>query len=605
MKQKRMIRFTLILIVLLLFSLVGCQSKDTTKDIYTRNFDVEKATDDFYVNDFAKLFSDTQKKEMMNKAIALDESMDGIQVVVATVKTLDSHDIEEYANAMYNQYGIGNNDMGVLIILSTDDRDVRIETGRKMEEYLTAAQSGRLLDDNGMDYFRNEQFAEGLVKVQEATIDYIKENVPSDWNSNATAVEVTSQDKGESIQNENSEKSKTFSGNLIASIFTFFVAIFAGIVTIAVKDKKDCDNSIKHYQNEISNLKIKHNENVNNLEAKYSREKNELMNQWTEELVSLRESKNAEIKAKDEEIAKLKSKLSEVTDNYQTLLDRYSRVQVLYPSADDDVSTMIENEYKKEAQDIDEQIKNASSQKADRGKIDFFKNVISAYTSASENVRKYITSDIAHVEKIQEESIMLELEYQRLEKEKRDKEEARKAYESMKKITQNISKGSQETYEPLKIAYGVYQKLTDEQKGFFPDQNWFNSFDSMWTSAKKSHKFYIEAKNAENSINEIISHIGTPDENDREKLKKAMKFYNELTPAAISFFDVALYEKIKRMLKKANDDYDEQEARRRRRREEERRHRSSYHSSSSSHHSSGSYGGHGGISHGGGASRHF
>ena len=107
-------------------------------------------------------------------------------------------------------------------------------------------------------------------------------------------------------------------------------------------------------------------------------------------------------------------------------------------------------------------------------------------------------------------------------------------------------------------------------------------------------------------MNEIISGIGTPDEDDRDKLKRAMNVYKGLNSAAVTFFDVLLYEKLKNMLRKANDDHDKQEARRRREREEEeRRRRNSYHSSNYHHHSGGSFGGHGGISHGGGASRHF
>lgn len=135
---------------------------------------------------------------------------------------------------------------------------------------------------------------------------------------------------------------------------------------------------------------------------------------------------------------------------------------------------------------------------------------------------------------------------------------------------------------------------------------WLCLFKKMWSDAKQSHKLYEEAKKAEKSVNEIISGIGTPDEDDRGKLKRAMEFYKGLNPAAVTFFDVMLYEKLKKMLRKANDDHDEQEARRRRKREEEeRRRRNSYHSSNYHQHSGGSFGGHGGISHGGGANRHF
>ncbi len=96
---------------------------------------------------------------------------------------------------------------------------------------------------------------------------------------------------------------------------------------------------------------------------------------------------------------------------------------------------------------------------------------------------------------------------------------------------------------------------------------WLCLFKKMWSDAKQSHKLYEEAKKAEKSVNDIISSIGTPDEDDRGKLKRAMEFYKELNPAAVTFFDFMLYEKLKNMLRKANDDHNEQEARRRRERE--------------------------------------
>ncbi len=68
------------------------------------DFTVQEQTSEFYVNDFAQVFTPEQKQEMLEKAKNLDTSHNGIQVVVTTVNSLEDHEIENYAYAMYNQY---------------------------------------------------------------------------------------------------------------------------------------------------------------------------------------------------------------------------------------------------------------------------------------------------------------------------------------------------------------------------------------------------------------------------------------------------------------------------------------------------------------------
>lgn len=68
------------------------------------DFSVREQTNEFYVNDFAGIFTEEQKQEMLNKAKELNDNYNGIQVVVTTVDSLEGHEIENYAYAMYNQY---------------------------------------------------------------------------------------------------------------------------------------------------------------------------------------------------------------------------------------------------------------------------------------------------------------------------------------------------------------------------------------------------------------------------------------------------------------------------------------------------------------------
>lgn len=68
------------------------------------DFAVQEQTSMFYVNDFADVFTSEQEQEMLERAKNLDTNYNGIQVVVTTVNSLEGHEIENYAYAMYNQY---------------------------------------------------------------------------------------------------------------------------------------------------------------------------------------------------------------------------------------------------------------------------------------------------------------------------------------------------------------------------------------------------------------------------------------------------------------------------------------------------------------------
>ena len=207
------------------------------------NVEVEKQTDEFYVNDFANLFTEADKQVMMENAVELAEEYDGIQVVVSTVNSLNGNQIEQYAYSMYEEYGIGKDSMGILILLSVEDRQVRIETGKTMQAYITDSKSGQLLDNYGMQYFRDDRFAEGLKSVQEAVIAEIRNVVPIDWNNTNETLNVTEVPDAvaPTTGNEVNNGQQNNSGNmLIGCLFAllFVMPIVIIIILIVTYRKK-------------------------------------------------------------------------------------------------------------------------------------------------------------------------------------------------------------------------------------------------------------------------------------------------------------------------------------------------------------------------------
>ncbi|ABF40519.1 protein of unknown function DUF477 [Candidatus Koribacter versatilis Ellin345] len=96
-----------------------------------------------YVNDFAGVLQpDTiQKLEALSTEI---DQKTGAQIAIVTVKSLDGDDIDNYAVALFKEWGVGakKSDRGVLVLTAVDDRKYRIEVGYGLEPILPDGKVG-------------------------------------------------------------------------------------------------------------------------------------------------------------------------------------------------------------------------------------------------------------------------------------------------------------------------------------------------------------------------------------------------------------------------------------------------------------------------------
>lgn len=600
---------SLLIVVLLLFgiitALIGCMNEDSTNDVYQSDIKVKDATSEFYVNDYGNILSSEQRTELVKRAKALNEDYNGIQLVITTLESLDGYSIEEYATAMYNKFGIGTKDMGALILFSSGDRQVRIEVGRGMEEYMTDADAGALIDEYAIDYFKNDQFADGIVALQKAVVTFIKNEVPVEWNS-ALGDEQTSKNTSDVAQSidesvntvqavdnsdvKNSSIADEQSDSGFPMLFWMFVivvpyGIALGLLYSSVKKYKALrqkneemvnENSvqIKHYKYTIDEME----QDAWDIKAEYQKKYNEY------------EKKLKNCQREKDELKKLIEKMQET----------HARAIVLHPRLEDEIIEMIENEHKAEAKKVDDAIQSALTNKASKENVDVFGNALAKYNSASMEAKGYVRSDIKVLNQLYEQSSALQKEFQKSEKEKADRNAAKVAYDEMRKIADGV-KGNKSTYETLAKANNLYVRLSGAQKRFFPDSRWLREFQREFEISQDDHSNYEKAKKTEKAVKGITDYIGTPDENDINKLKQAIRMYDSLSSSERNYFDRNVYETARRMLAEAEEDQRERERRRKRRDDDDYFGGGGYHGGSSSF---GSFGG-GGISNGGGASRGF
>lgn len=131
-------------------------------------------TNEFFVNDFANVLTEADETEIFTKAENLYNACKA-QVVVVTVNSLDGYEIEDYSIGLARKWGIGDkdDDSGILLLLSVDDREVRIEVGSGLEGALPDSKTGRILDTYGMEYFRNNDFSKGITAVQDSLVNEV------------------------------------------------------------------------------------------------------------------------------------------------------------------------------------------------------------------------------------------------------------------------------------------------------------------------------------------------------------------------------------------------------------------------------------------------
>jgi uncharacterized protein len=92
------------------------------------------------------------------------EAKSGIQLVVATVSSLEGQEIEPYANALFREWKLGENakNNGVLLLVAPNEHRVRIEVGYGLEGTLTDALGKVIITNAITPRFKTGDFSGGI-----------------------------------------------------------------------------------------------------------------------------------------------------------------------------------------------------------------------------------------------------------------------------------------------------------------------------------------------------------------------------------------------------------------------------------------------------------
>lgn len=142
------------------------------------------------VNDYADMIPPDAEQRLEQKLAGFEQQSGGAQIVVLTVESLEGDPLEDFSIRVAETWKLGQKEKnnGALLLISEQDRKMRIEVGYGLEPELTDFESDHILDDVVRPYFRNGDFVGGIehgvdamaaaVQGQEVTPAPVAPNTP-------------------------------------------------------------------------------------------------------------------------------------------------------------------------------------------------------------------------------------------------------------------------------------------------------------------------------------------------------------------------------------------------------------------------------------------
>lgn len=106
-------------------------------------------------------------EERINSALLDYQRRTTNQIAIAVVDTIGDNSLEDYANDLFEEWGVGEEDKdnGVLLLVAMEERELRVEVGFGLEGELTDLESGQIVD-NMAPLMRRGEVGEAIYRAQ-------------------------------------------------------------------------------------------------------------------------------------------------------------------------------------------------------------------------------------------------------------------------------------------------------------------------------------------------------------------------------------------------------------------------------------------------------
>ena len=128
-----------------------------------------------FINDYTNTLSQSDLARLNSISTDL-EATNGVEMVIVIIDSTDGQSIESYAQNLFETWGIGKEgaNNGLLILISMNDQDYRVQTGYGIEGTVTDSLASRIMENEAMPDFKNGAYGQGLIHAAQSFADVLK-----------------------------------------------------------------------------------------------------------------------------------------------------------------------------------------------------------------------------------------------------------------------------------------------------------------------------------------------------------------------------------------------------------------------------------------------
>jgi len=162
----RKVKIFIVICILLAFSAT----------IYGSSYELPEPNYDFYVYDEAKIIDNSVRDYIIDVNRDLYKKT-GVEIVVATINSLEGIDINSYATSLFEKWKIGGKDQdnGMLLLIVPEDGEVWIEVGYGLEGVFPDSKVKRIIDNYIFTYFAVEDYSNGILSGFNKILDGVED----------------------------------------------------------------------------------------------------------------------------------------------------------------------------------------------------------------------------------------------------------------------------------------------------------------------------------------------------------------------------------------------------------------------------------------------
>ena len=130
-----------------------------------------------YVTDNANMIDQSYNEKIKELAGAIEKEST-VEIAVVTIESLEGESMEMYAVTLFEKWGIGkkDNDNGLLILVSKEEREAKFEVGYGLEGTITDSMKVNIGDRIIVPNFRNGDYGKGIYESMLVVQELVKGN---------------------------------------------------------------------------------------------------------------------------------------------------------------------------------------------------------------------------------------------------------------------------------------------------------------------------------------------------------------------------------------------------------------------------------------------